>query len=266
MSELQNDKIYRIENGENTNCLSCLILSLFYNKTVVYSLFLENDNIKPNYIYIQELIKTIINNMKKFYFINSNSLNHLKTIIYMNKFKDIDTILESCKIEELYNYLYGIFSVNKIQLINLNNNAIIDDVTYLNLECNDYNTTVKNLIKKNYSFKILNNIPKFMAFKLDRLNTDMIIDIQKKITMNCIFNIESITNTSSSDSRNLICYIYTIICYDDETKKYFSYVNFSNYWFKISDYNENSIIKVEIKSEEYIIKLKSIFLIYILDK
>jgi hypothetical protein len=265
MSELK-DKIYRVENGENNNYLSCFILSLFYNKTVVYSLFLENDNIKSNYIYIQELIKNIINNMKNFNFINSTSLNHLKSILHINKFKDMNEILESSKIEDLYNYLYEIFSVNKVQLINLSNNAIIDNVTYLILECNDYNTTIKNLIKKNYSFKVLNNIPKFMTFKLERQNKGMIIDIQKKITMNSIFNIESITNTSSSESKNLIWYIYTIICYDDEINKYFSYINYNNTWLKITDYNENSITKIEIKSEEYIIKLKSIFLIYILDK
>lgn len=266
MSELKIDKIYRIENGENTNYLSCLILSLFYNKSLVYLEFLENDNIFPSYIYIQELIKNIINDIKTYNFINSNSLNNLKSILYLNNFNNIEYILESSKIEDLYDYLYKILNINKIQLIDLNNNAVINTVTYLKLECDDYNTNVKNLIKKNYSFKILNNIPKFIAFKLDRTSKDMIIDIQKKITINSIFNIESITNTSSSENKKIIWYIYTIICYDDETNKYFSYVNYNENWLKISDNNENCIVKVNIKSEEYIIKLKSIFLVYILDK
>jgi hypothetical protein len=261
MLELKNDdKIYRIENCENANYLSCLLISLFYNKTIIYSLFLENINIKSKYIYIQELIKNIIHNIKNYYFINSNSLNYLKSILYINNFKNITDIIESCKIEDLYEYLYEIFDINKIQLIDLNNNAIITNMTYLKLECNEYNTTIKNLIKKNYSFKILNNIPNFIAFKIERLNNDMIIDIQKKITLN------SICNITNSDNKNLIWQINIIICYDINTNKYFSYINYNNIWLKINTQNDNFIIPIEIKSEEYIIKSQSIFLLYILNK
>ena len=77
MLELKNDNIYRIENSENTNYISCLLISLFYNKNIIYSLFLDNDNINSIYIYIQELIKSIINNIKNYYFINSNSLKYI---------------------------------------------------------------------------------------------------------------------------------------------------------------------------------------------
>ena len=271
MSELKNNKIYRIENSENTNYLSCLLISLFYNKNIIYSLFLDNDNIKFIYIYIQELIKNIINNLKNYYFINSESLNYLKSVLYINNFKNITDIIESTNtntnIEDLYEYLYEIFDIGKIQLIDLNNSAIISNMTYLNLECDEYNTTIKNLIKKNYSYKILNNIPKFLAFKLKRSNKEMIIDIQKKITLNSIFNIENITNItniSCSNNKNLIWQINIIICYDNETNKYFSYINYNNNWLKISIENDNFIIPVDIKSEEHIIKLKSIFLLYIL--
>jgi hypothetical protein len=265
MLELKNDNIYRIENSENTNYISCLLISLFYNKNIIYSLFLDNDNINSIYIYIQELIKSIINNIKNYYFINSNSLNYLKSILYINNFKNKD-ILESNKIEDLYEYLYEIFDIGKIELIDLNNNAIINNMTYLNLECDEYNTTIKNLIKKNYSFKVLNNMPKFLAFKINRLNKEMNIDIQKKITLNTIFNItNTITNISSSNNKNLIWQINIIICYDNEINKYFSYINYNNNWLKITNYNDNFIIPVNIKSEEYIIKLKSIFLLYILN-
>ena len=265
MLELKNDNIYRIENSENTNYISCLLISLFYNKNIIYSLFLDNDNINSIYIYIQELIKSIINNIKNYYFINSNSLNYLKSILYINNFKNKD-ILESNKIEDLYEYLYEIFDIGKIELIDLNNNAIINNITYLNLECDEYNTTIKNLIKKNYSFKVLNNMPKFLAFKINRLNKEMNIDIQKKITLNTIFNItNTITNISSSNNKNLIWQINIIICYDNEINKYFSYINYNNNWLKITNHNDNFIIPVNIKSEEYIIKLKSIFLLYILN-
>ena len=263
MLEIKNKNIYYIENNTNTNYLSCLLISLFYNKTIIYSLFLENDNINLKYIYIQELIKNIINNIKNYYFINNNSLNYLKSILYINNFKNINDILESSKIEDLYEYLYEIFDIGKIQLIDLNNNAIKNNITYLNLECNEYNTTIKNLIKKNYAFKVLNNIPNFIAFKIERLNQEMIIDIQKNITLNSIFNIKNISNL---DNNNLIWKINIIICYDNATNTYFSYINYNNNWLKINNINDNFIIPVEIKSEEYIIKFKSVFLLYILNK
>ena len=261
MLELKNDdKVYQVEHCVNTNYLSCVLISLFYNKTIIYSLFLENDNINSKYIYIQELIKNIIHNIKNYYFINSNSLNYLKSILYINNFKNIKNIIESSKIEDLYEYLYEIFDINKIQLIDLNNNAIINNITYLKLECNEYNTTIKNLIKKNYSLKILNNIPNFIAFKIERLNNEMSIDIQKKITLN------SICNITNPDNKNLIWQINIIICYDINTDKYFSYIYYNNIWLKINNQNDNFIIPIEIKSEEYIIKSKSIFLLYILNK
>ena len=109
-------------------------------------------------------------------------------------------------------------------------------------------------------------MPKFLAFKINRLNKEMNIDIQKKITLNTIFNItNTITNISSSNNKNLIWQINIIICYDNEINKYFSYINYNNNWLKITNHNDNFIIPVNIKSEEYIIKLKSIFLLYILN-
>lgn len=266
MSEYSESKIYKIEDGVNTNYLSCLLLSLFFNKTIIYSIFLENDSIKPQYVYIQELIKNIINNIKNYNFINATSLNNLKTILHINNFKNMESIMETNYIEDLYNYLYDIFNVNKIQILDIDKNAIISELTYLKLQCDDYNTNIKNLIKTNYSSKILNNIPNFIAIKIEKKNKNMIVDIQKKITINNIFNIKDIIDNTYSGKKNLIWYIYSIICYDDKTEKYFSYIYNNNNWFKISDNNENCIIKIDIRLEEYIIKKKSIFLIYILEK
>ncbi len=250
MSKLNGDNIYIIEDGYNTNYISCLILSLFLEKNSIYYYMLDNINLQSESIYIQEIIKTIINDFKNYKIINSISLNYLRNILFFNNFMDIKYIFENNCIIKLYEFFLEIFNVQKIEL--LSNMSKLQTYNYLIFDTNnELNTSIKKLINSNLKNIILNNIPNFIAIKLIRNNLLTNIDIQKKITFQTIFN-----------ESNLIWEIKSIICFDIENSNYFSFFKFKDAWLMINEKLFPPIQKINIKIHENDIKLKSLFLIY----
>ena len=254
------DIISIIEN-KNNNILSCLLLTLFFNKNYIYNTFLESDNLQPNIIYFQEIIKNIINNNNYFKIISNSNINYLKNILLFNYFENFTNLYKNNNIIDLYDFLFNIFNIQKIELINTKKNSEIETHNFIDLIPLDNNTDIKTLISLTFENKILQNIPNFMAFKINRNNEFAYLDIKKKITINSIYNNDILTiNTITSDSNKLIWKIHGIICYDKINDCYFSFINNYDDWYLISS---NSITKIYIKNYENDIKSKSVFILYI---
>ncbi len=249
MSKLNGDNIYIIEDGYNTNYISCLILSLFLEKTNIYYYMLDNINVPNESIFIQEIIKIIINDFKTYKIINSKIMNYLRNILFFNNFLDIQHIFDNNCIIKLYEFFYNSFNIQKIQFIN---DSKIDSLTYLVFDTyNELNTSIKKLININLSNLVLNNIPNFIGIKLIRNHLLTNIDVQKKITFQSIFQ-----------ENKLIWEIKSIICFDIENSNYFSFFKYKDVWLIINEKIFPPIQKINIRIHENDIKLKSIFLIY----
>lgn len=233
--------MYMIEDGINTNYISCLLLSLFIDKNIIYNNLLNNNDVPIEYHYIQEIIKYIIYSIKNYKIINSDILNYLRNILYLKKFKCPDTILLNNNILELFEFLLKILSFQNIEFIY--NNQIIS-MSYIKLNI-DSSTNIKTLLYKEFNDKKLNNIPYMISIYLNKDN-EHLIDIQKKITFNSIYN-------------KSIWSIYSIICFD---QYYFSFININNNWIYINDKLIPCIQIIKLKDYENIIKKYSKLLIY----
>ena len=245
------NNIYIIEDGHNTNYISCLILSLFLEKNIIYNHMLENDNVTTESLYIQQIIKTIISDFRNYKILNSKILNYFRNILYFNNFKEID----NCIIE-LYDYFIQIFNIIKIEFLNISNMSCVESYSYLNLDATKtFNTNIKELLKINLKSLLLNNIPHIIGIKIIRDNLITSIDIMKKISFDSIYNF-------SQNENKLIWEIKSIICFDIINSNYFSYLNFKNTWLLINEKLFPSMQKIDIKLHENTIKLNSVFLIY----
>lgn len=249
------DNIYIIEDGCNTNYISCLILTMFLDKNIIYKSFLLNDNIPIENLYLQELIKSIISDFKNYKIINTSKQNYLRNYLYFKGFLSANTILNNNSIEELYNFLYEKLNIPKIEFLNILGNNV-ELMNYINLNINDSDTNIKKILEYNLQNKLLNNIPNFLAIKLNKLDENYLFDIQKKITLNSVYNYTNHVNMK------LIWEITSIICFEKELNNYYSFIQVNNNWYIINQLNIPSIQKINIKNYENIIKSKAIFVIY----
>jgi hypothetical protein len=249
------ENIYIIEDGYNTNYISCLILTMFLDKNIIYKSFLLNDTISIENIYLQELIKSLISDFKNYKIINGSKQNYLRNYLYFKGFQSFNTILNNNSIEELYNFLFEKLNIPKIEFLNILDNNV-ESINYINLIINDPEINIKKLLEYNLQNKLLNNIPHFLAIKINKFNENYMCDIQKKITFNSVYNY-----TNQIDIR-LIWVINSIICFEKELNIYFSFLQVNNNWYIINQLNIPSIQKIHIKNYENIIKLKAIFVIY----
>lgn len=251
------DNIYIIEDGFNTNYISCLLLTIFLEKNIIYNNLLLNDNISVEYFYLQELIKNLINDFKIYKIMNSSKLNYFRNMIFFKGFKDPKLILDNNSIIDLYEFILEKFNVPKIEFINISSNLnSVESFNYIDLKINNIEIDIKKLIEKTFENRLLNNIPNFIGIKLSREQNNFLCDIQKKIKFNSIYNYSNKTDTQ------LIWEISCIICYDFEISNYFSFIIVKNNWYMINQFNIPSIQKINIKDYELLIKLKTIFTIY----
>lgn len=255
MSNLLDNNIYIIEDGYNTNYISCLLLTMFLDKNIIYNNFLLNDNVPVENLYLQELIKGLINDFKIYKIMNSSKQNYFRNLLYFKGFKDPKTILENNSIDELYNFLYEKFTISKIEFLDLATNNV-ESINFLDLNINNTDINIKKLLELRLQSKLLNNIPNFLGIKLTRNDENLLCDIQKKITLSSIYNY-----TNKTDIR-LIWEITSIICFEKEFNNYFSFINVNNNWYMINQLSIPCIQKVNIKTFESLIKIKAVFLIY----
>jgi hypothetical protein len=260
-----NNNIYLIEDGFNTNYISCLLVSMFLNKNILYNLLLEKNDISNDKLYFQELIKFILFSLKSYRVINSDILNNFRNILGFNKFLSNTNFLLNNPIENLYEFLLKTFNCNKIEFLNINNNSSIENYYYLNIDVNSTYDNLKSQLLESFKYKILNNIPDFIGIKLNRnFNNNIILDIQKKITFKSIYNFNNI-NIETGDNTKLIWNVFSIICYEPVLDLYYSFINISNNWFYFNQKELINIQIINIKEYESQIKLQAYFLIYTFD-
>lgn len=247
-----------VENNYNTNLIISILFALFNYKNIIYNNFLENDNVSLNFLYIQQIIKNIFDNYNNFKIINNKNINYLKNIFLFN---NLD-IYQNKDILCIYNFLYENCKISKIEFLNKTKYSIIESYNYIELQVAENNTDIKTLINITLADKILQNIPNFIGFKLNRKNKNISIDLKKKITINSIYNCNEILSLNSNNSENqkLIWKIYSIICFNNQNNYYYTIVNNNDEWLLV----ENNIVEIiNIKSYENKIKNDSLFVIYI---
>jgi hypothetical protein len=246
-----------IENNSNTNLILNLLFALFINKNIIYNNFLENDNVPINIFYIQEIIKNIFDNNNNFKIVNYKNINYLKNIFLFN-----NPDIYKNNLIDIYNFLYDNFNITKIELINKDKCSLIENYNYINLNFADNNTDIKTLINLTLYSKILQNIPNFISFKLNRNKENIKIDIKKKITINSIYNCNEILslNSNNSDHHKLVWKIHSIICYNKTNNYYYTIINNNDDWLLLLN---NTLEIINIKLYENNIKEESVFVIYI---
>lgn len=256
MSFLNNT--YIIEDGYNTNYISCLLLSLFLEKNTIYQNFLLNDNVPVEITYLQELIKILIDDFKNYKIMNSSKQNYLRIILYLKGFKNHKTISDNQPIEDLYDFLFEKIQLPKLEFFNLKSldGTNIESMNYLTLLISNPDTSLKKILENNLETKLLNNIPNFIAIKLIKEDDNFLCDIQKKISINSIYNYSNKTDAK------LIWEISSIICYEKEINNYFSFIFVNNNWYIINQISIPCMQKINIRNYENIIKLKARFLVY----
>jgi hypothetical protein len=258
------EQYYIFDNYNQLNYINSLLITLFLKKSLIYRELLDsppqiNTNNSYQDIYFQEIIKTIIINLKKFNILNANTVSYFKNIIYLNGFSNKDTINSNMHPIFLYDYLLNYLKYQKMELMNIKLLGKIEQMNYITLETDLVDTKIKELIKLNLSGKILNNIPNIICFQLNRKNDNSYIDIQKKISINSIYNF-------TDKSTKLIWKIHSIICHDSINNIYYSFIKFSKDWLYVNELEPEFIKIVNIKNFEVAIKTKSVMIFYTFSK
>jgi hypothetical protein len=275
-----------LENSYNTLYLYILFISLFFNKTSIYTIFLENEPKFIEFIYLQEMIKqNIFDLIEKNICISKNIINEIRNYLYLIEVLSNKTILLSSlelspimpsklfsqnynilcnqQIEELYDYLNNNITNNKIEF---NNNFVS---TYLEIYPHnilDKQTTeikISNLIKiwiKKLNVK-LQNIPIILPILIKRDNSDreentvFITNASKGTVISIDINLKL-----RIEEMNNICWnIHSIICFGSH---YYSIMYKNNKWYSYNIDNNSTIKLINIKDYATQIKKECFFIIY----
>lgn len=265
-----NDKIFVVENKNINCCVDTLLMALFYNKSILDKLLLNNLK-QPTGIYLQEIIKTnFINQVRNNKSVLNNTIENIiklcSNIGYVDNNSNINLI-------DFYIFLMQLFENQSIQIINKPDSTIqkhyiefdfdLDFDQYINNSLDETKTSIKELLNNYIKKNAIINVPNIIAFSIKRFDNKLNkknsikVDIQKKIKP---LKSDSIIN-------NHEWYFHSVICYKGlkmNEGHYYALLNSKDKWY-IYDNNKIPCIE-EVKMDDSqivnLIKSDSLFLIY----
>lgn len=269
-----------IKNAINTCYIDSLLMSLFYEKSIIETL-LDNNVDSTDIIYLQEYIKNyFIDNIRKNKSITEDKINMIRTLIFQIGWKTDNEFFNQQDIKEFYKFLMNKLNGELIEIektTKIENNYIteIEKIPYISLDIkeNYKSISIKQLLNEwtnnNYKKKInkngeeyeincldrnqIINYPKMIAIVINRIN-DSITDI---IIQNKISPINKLYNTTDWIFHSAVCYknnkqghYYSLIRINNTNSEFYIFDDLSipcMTKIDLSDDNISSMIKRECK-------------------
>jgi ubiquitin C-terminal hydrolase len=276
-----------VENGFNTCYIDSLLVSLFYKNNDNLLNILETTPIKPEAIYLQEIIKLkFVKAIQRNYSITSCTMNEIRNysiICGWSQDGDIDGQKECYK---FYNFIANLFNVQPIEfeILEIKDNILTNNLKKISLPYISLNLTrddnIKNLlsnwinseltnnntVKHIYNCYKLINIPQFIIININRADyhgkrNNYKLDIMKRIKL---FGI-------SDTSQNYLKWkIHSIICHRGENYNsghYYSIIANQKKWLLFDDNLIPSFQQIELEDTDIRdqIMLESVMLVYVLE-
>ncbi len=277
-----------VENGFNTCYIDSLLVSLFYKNNENLLNMLETTPIKPEGIYLQEIIKLkFVEAIQRNYSITSSTMNEIRNysiICGWSQDGDIDGQKECSK---FYKFIANLFNVQPIEfeILEIKDNILTNNSKKISLPYISLNLTRNDTIKNLLSYWItseltqnnslnniyncykLINIPQFIIININRFDyqgkrNNFKLDIMKRIKF---FGI-------SDTSQNYLKWkLHSIICHRGENYNsghYYSIITTNKKKYQLFDDNlipsfqQIELEDTEIKEQ---LMLEAIMLIYILE-
>jgi hypothetical protein len=248
-----------VEGCLNISYIDNLFMALFYKPSYMQNI-LSNDVDDLNSLHLQNMIYYyFVNNMRMKNVITSQLLNEIRNYSVYCGWKNNSNFMELFGVDEYYRFLADKFNQKKIT-IKKNNNVVFSD-NYINLDINK-NNDVKEMLNDwlgNFGEYNFDSIPDYVPINLNRMQqngkiSDDLIDIKKAIKFE--------KNNIDENQKNNIWVIQSVICNDKHN--YYSIIRDGNNWFMYSNSKIPSLMKIDIKDEDIMYKIKKecVFLVY----
>ncbi len=276
-----------VENGFNTCYIDSLLVSLFYKNNDNILNMLEATPIKPEGIYLQEIIKLkFVEAIQRNYSITSSTMNEIRNYSIICGWSQDDNIDGQKDCSKFYNFIANLFNVQPIEfeILEIKDNILTNNSKKINLPYISLNLTKDDSIKNMLSYWItteltqnnslnniyncykLINIPQFIIININRFDyqgkrNNYKLDIMKRIKF---FGI-------SDTSQNYLKWkIYSIICHRGENYNsghYYSVIINQKKWLLFDDniipsFQQIDLEDTDIKKQ---IMLESVMIIYVLE-
>ena len=236
-----------VESTSESSYIDSLLIALFYKSSTCIDPILYNDPFNPEIVYLQELIKH-----KFVEFIRKGISVHMATISEIKicsqwcgyNYKNHDTK----PLADYYDFLLRSTNANMIE----QNGRLWP---YIEVDITDKSLVPLN-VKKLIEHININNVPHFIAVKINKKTRDTLVDIQKKIKL--------YPKNPSINVYDLRWSIHAIVCHD-AVEHYTVLLNGDNKWLLFSNKNIPCLSEFDIKSNASQIKRDAILIIYCLD-
>lgn len=294
------ERLVIVENGFNTCYIDSLLMSLFYTPSIIYNNMLECDPVNPEFLYLQEMIKTnFVEPLRKdtSIAITSDTINEIRNYSFINgwKLSEPEELSEQQDVTEYFTFLLENFNNQTIHVerttitegIRSNDdNGHLEKLPFITLNVNeyDYETNIKNLLNTWFNDntvdvrretiednnKILKDIKGLNIYKI--CNVPYIVPLY----INRFTSVESTKLLTKIDinkkirliqDSHLRWTIHSVICHTGNSLKeghYYSILITNNKWLMFDDLSIPSLREIDMSDLELIDKIKRecVFLIY----
>jgi hypothetical protein len=277
-----------VENGYNTCYIDSLLVSLFYKNNDNLLNILETTPIKPEGIYLQEIIKLkFVEAIQRNYSISSCTMNEIRNYSIICGWSQDDDIDGQKDCSKFYNFIANLFNIQPLEfeILEIKDNILTNNSKKISLQNISLNLTrddsIKNLLSywinseltnNNITANIYNcykliNIPQFIVLNINRFDyqgkrNNYKLDIMKRIKF---FGI------SDTTQNYLKWKIHSIICFRGEnfnSGHYYSIVLTNNKKYQLFDDNLiPSFQQIELEDSDIKekIMLEAVMIIYVLE-
>ncbi len=294
----KDEKIVVVENGFNTCYIDSLLMGLFYTPSVIFNNMLENDPTNPDFLYLQEMIKTnFIEQVRKDISISSDIVNEIRNYSFINgwKINEPHELSEQQDITEYYTFLSE--NLNN-QLIHIERYTItegieskndvgeIEKIPFITLSTNEfeYETNIKNLLKIwlndnpiditrdtiENNIRITKNIKGLNVYKICNVPCIVPLFINRFTRVDglkLLTKIDINKKIKLIDNSNFKWMVHSVICHSGDTLKsghYYTILINNTNWYMFDDMSVPSLKEIDMSDNQLIDKIKRecVFIIY----